>query len=448
MMIFFLLALFVFLTSFIFWKKAVIFVMYWILVVGAVRKWLLPELSDFLFFSPHFILAGVYLRFLGERVIGRYLVIKKSLINVLIVFLVLWGLLSVFNPQLPSFKVGIIGIIIHFYFIPLVFIVPNIFYQKEDLMSFLKRYSLFSLPLLILGIIQFFSPRYSPINQYVVKTAHIAISGGYARITSTFSYISGYTAYLSLLILILIFLISIRKLSIKQNIVLYILMALTIINLFMTGSRWPVGISIISIILYFLISLRLGAIFTKKFLSKLVIALCIILLLAFSTHIGREAYGGFMQRGRYTKDITLRIIDTFTPFKFVNDTGLLAGLVGYGIGSTYQGLGRFNFDWGNMPKDFEEEPERIVLELGFVGYLLVYSLRLLFLIYFWKLFKRLQDIDLKLLALCSLIFHFQYFHLFSNLAFNQTSGLFYWFFASFVFLLPKLDHGEVNFEKK
>jgi len=55
--------------SFFLWKKAVLFVMYWILVVGAVRKWLLPELSDVVFFVGHIILFGVYARFFGDRIL-------------------------------------------------------------------------------------------------------------------------------------------------------------------------------------------------------------------------------------------------------------------------------------------------------------------------------------------------------------------------------------------
>jgi len=438
------LALGVFLVSFIFWKKAVIFTMYWILLVGAVRKWLIPEVSDYIFFTPHLILSGVYLRFLGDRILRNYplIKIKKYPVNILLGFLILWGILSVFNPRLPSFKVGILGIIVHFYYIPLLFIVHHLFPTKERLLSFLKKYALFSLPILILGIVQFFSPVNSPINRYVVETMDIAMTGIYPRVTSTFSYISGYTSYLNLLVLILIYLISLRKLSKILNIILYVLIALSIVNLFMTGSRGPVGISIISIALYFIIALKLGFTFIKKFLWRIIFIVSTVVLLITSTYLAKEAYEGFMERGRSTEDVLPRIVDTFTPFKFLKE----AGLIGYGIGSTYQGAERLGLNWGDMPRDFEEEPERIVLELGLIGYLLVYGLRLLFLIYFWKLFKKLKDIDLKLLALCSLLFQLQFFH-FNNLVFNLTSGFFYWFLVGFLFLLPKLDQKDISYAK-
>jgi len=101
--------------SFFLWKKAVLFVMYWILVVGAVRKWLLPELSDVVFFVGHIILFGVYARFFGDRILKKQRIIPANPSNFLIFLLLLWGILSILNPNLPSFQIGILGLVVHFF---------------------------------------------------------------------------------------------------------------------------------------------------------------------------------------------------------------------------------------------------------------------------------------------------------------------------------------------
>ena len=91
-----------------------------------------------------------------------------------------------------------------------------------------------------------------------------------------------------------------------------------------------------------------------------------------------------------------------------------------------------------MNRDFEEEPERILLEMGLIGYILCYLLRIALAFQCWRLFHQLRDKDLKLLALCALLFQWQFIHL-RNLVFDFTSGVLYWFFIGFLFLLPKLD---------
>jgi hypothetical protein len=436
----------VFLGSIIFWKKAVILTLYWLTVVGAVRKWLLPELSEYLFFTPHAILLGAYIRFLGDWIIGKYTpIIKQQAINILLGDLVVYGIFNAFNPMHPDLRVGVLGVIVHFYFIPLMFIVPYVFETKEKFINFLKMYSLFSLPLLLLGVKQFFSPVHDPINIYVTKTLDIATTGRFPRVTSTFSYISGYTTYLNFIALIMVYLLSIRKLTRISTLFISFLLPLSIVNLFMTGSRGPVGVTIIAIGLYLMLVLSRTNTGYLRFLPRIILAIGIIFVIFINTEIGKSAYEGFMERATKREDIAPRIVETFRPFKFIEQTGLILTLVGYGIGSTYQGALKFVHDWGDMPRDFEEEPRRIVLELGLIGYILVYSLRLLFLLLSWKIFKTLKDSDLKPLALCSFLYQVQFFHFF-NLVFNYTANFYYWFLIGTLYLIIKFDREKTESE--
>ncbi len=425
--------------SAIFWRQAAIGLMYWIVLVGAVRKWLLPQYSDYIFFTPHFILTGIYL---GQFMGGRVRVRMNGLLKFFLSLLLLWGASSFFNPRLPDYRVGILGLLVHFYFIPFAFIIPKLFRTKEEVIRFIKAYIFFSIPVLVLGAIQFFSPLDSPINRYASETSDIAPFYGmdvlHARVTSAFPYISSFAAYLNVLILFLFYILSIRKLSPFLTLLFSGLTVFAVTNLFMVGSRGAVGATAIGVSLYLFAATRLGLPFIVKLsLRILFLVMVVIFSLKFSPFSAKlsTAYQVFAFRVEsYEDEMKERLIDTVTPLKFFKD----AGLFGWGIGSTYQGAGKLVTDWGTMNRDFEEEPERILMELGLIGYFLVYFLRLLFVLEFWKLFKRLRNADLRLLALVSLFFQVQFLQL-NSLVFNHTSGIFYWFFIGFLFLLPRLD---------
>lgn len=426
----------------IFWKKTVLFLMYWTVLAGAIRKWFFPQFSDITLFSSHFLLLGVYGRFLVR---GMKFPPRSSVFLFFTIVLSFWCLISLFNPRLPDMRVGVVGIVIHLFFIPLALIVPYIFSSKKKLLYFIKNYTFFSTPVLILGIVQYFSPVDSHINRYVAESMARATVGTHARITGTFPYVTGYTSYLKILILLWVYLMSIREAGPLFRMRLVLLGPLIAINLFMTGSRGPVGISFIAILLYIVIATRLWVTFLSKLAMRFILIATISLAVFYTWEEGKEAfkeaYSAFRERVENTDDIPRRLVDTFTPFKFARE----AGLLGYGVGTTYQGTLRFNIDWGTMPRDFEEEPERIVLELGVIGYFVVYLFRLYLLLAFWNLYRKLRDRDLKLLALIILLFEVQFLQL-TPLVFNLTTGFFYWFFSGFLFLLPRLDRISIECE--
>jgi hypothetical protein len=421
-----------FLISFVFWKRVTLFVLYWVVIVGAIRKWALPGMGDILFFSTHALLSGVYCRyFLLQRGAGS----PRWNMGLLFAVWMAWGAISMLNPRLPDWRIALIGYVVHFYFVPLLFIVPRVFATTEQLVRFLRVFCWTSLPLLVLGIVQYISPVDSVINRYVSESLNVARVGEHARVTSTFSYISGYTSYLGVLLLLQLYLLVSAKSGRFAKFVTSIIILLSIVNLLMTGSRGPVVLGTISAVLYMISLMRLGLSFAGKNVMKLLILFGIMVFLANAFYAARDSFEAFSQRTAETSgDVLPRLVDTFTPFKFLEQ----AGMTGYGIGTTYQGAARFEVDWGDMPRFFEEEPERIVLELGLPGFILTYWIRFLIPWQFWRLYLRLRTMDLKLLALTCLLLEVPY--LFGmTLSFNHTSGIFYWFFASFLLLLPRLE---------
>lgn len=439
------------LLSYLFWQKAIIFFVFWIMISGAVRKWLLPQFSDIVFLFGHAILLGAYVRYFLYRLQDRLPLFLKHPVNLPIFILFFWGIICLFNPQLPNKLVGLLGLVIHFYFIPLAYILPYVIRTKEQLLRLLKIFAVISIPLLILGMVQFFSPPDSIINVYVSTTevSDIALAGKYPRVTSTFSYLSGFASYLSVLILVLAYFFTAKRVDIKYLVLFYILMVLALMCLLMTGSRGPAIFTFIEVALYFLIVGFLNLRVFKQFLVRVLLLVLIVFVLFGLTDLGSKAVIAFNERLSRSEDIVPRLYGTFvSPFLFLK----YVGPFGIGIGSTYQGAVVFGheplkFGLEKGVPGFEEEQGRVMLELGLVGYLLMYFIRFLFVKYFWDLFRKLKDYDLKLLALCSMLFILPFALGIPNLVFDHTTSAFFWYIAGFLFLLPILEKRKLKHVK-
>lgn len=429
--------------SYIFWRKAIILIVFWVMFSGIFRKWIIPEASEIIYFFGHAILTGVYIRYFLDQAKNQKPIFLKHNAGVLIMFLLFWSIACIFNPELSNIPVGLLGLVVYFYYIPLIFIIPKIFQDKKEIIKLLKLVVVFSFPMLVLGIVQFYSPVDHPINIYVSE-AGIALVGEYPRITSTFSYIAGYATFLIMLVLILLYLMSLKDTTFKYNIFLYFVFALCALNILMTGSRMALYYSVFCVVMYLFLTGSLQFKLMRRFLPRIILALALIFLIFNFTGFGRKIVDAFMTRIVYEEQVE-RVMDLYKrPFAFIE----IAGLYGYGLGTTYQGsiaLGHNPHPYylEEVTGGYEDEPERVMLEVGLVGFIMIYLLRLFYIYNFWGLFRKLKDIDLKNLSLILLLFQIQFISGVNMLVFNHTSNLLYWYFIGFMFALPRLDNPEL-----
>ncbi|MFM5946361.1 MAG: hypothetical protein ACKO9G_23875, partial [Dolichospermum sp.] len=85
---------------------------------------------------------------------------------------------------------------------------------------------------------------------------------------------------------------------------------------------------------------------------------------------------------------------------------------------------------------------RVVLEIGLFGFILWYALRLYLIFSLLGIFLKLKSPFLRNLALVTFLFHAINFT--GQLVFNTTFGIYYWFFAGFIFLLPQLEYQQLS----
>jgi hypothetical protein len=93
-----------------------------------------------------------------------------------------------------------------------------------------------------------------------------------------------------------------------------------------------------------------------------------------------------------------------------------------------------------IPTYYEAEMGRIALELGPIGFLFWYGLRVSLIIALMSTFWKLKRPFLRQLALTA--FLIQAIQLNGQLVFHHTFSIYYWFLSSFIFLLPRLEQIE------
>jgi hypothetical protein len=148
------------------WRRAVKAVFLLLVIEGALRKWVLPQASEMIYFLKDIVLLGAYFNFYCFSVSDKKFLSKVKIINILIFIAIGWCLFQVFNPSLGSPLVGIFGLRGYLLYIPLIWMLPSLFQSEEELYKFLRSHLLLSIPVGIIGIIQFFSPASSFINAY------------------------------------------------------------------------------------------------------------------------------------------------------------------------------------------------------------------------------------------------------------------------------------------
>ncbi|MDY6786210.1 MAG: hypothetical protein SW833_27295 [Cyanobacteriota bacterium] len=423
------------------WRQATRAIFFILVIEGALRKWILPQASDAIYFLKDLILLAAYLRYyIFSNKEARFPIVNTPL-NILIFVTAGWCLFQGINPKLGPFPAGVIGLRSYLFYIPLIWMTPSLFNSEEDLYKFLRSHLLLAIPVGILGIIQFFSPATSPINQYAPGTAVRVATFGLAgsstvRIAGTFSYINSYQGYLSACFALLLPLLFAKQPRLWK-IVSLVEAFFIILNSLMTGSRTPVIAAVLLTTTYWLIRAIRQPDATVIWLGRLSPFIAISVTAAL---IGfRPVIEAFWIRATFNTDLGERIaLAISNPFGLIQYTAL----DGYGAGATHPGTAALrnalNLPPGaTIPVELESEIPRIALEIGPIGFILWYGLRIALIVGLWLVFLKLKRPLLRDLALSSCLL--QIILITGQMVFHHTFSVYYWFMSSFIFLLPYLE---------
>ena len=420
------------------WRRSVAIVFLLVITEGALRKWFLPQFSDLLYFLKDLVLLGAYLRFFVVSKQMPKLSFPSYYIKFFLLLSVGWCVFQAFNPSLGSPIVGIFGLRGYLFYVPLMWLIPNLFETEDDLYRALRWYLLLAIPVCILGIVQFYSPASSPLNIYaggIDPTAGFSGTGR-LRITGTFPYISGYAIYLGVCFAVLVPLL-LRPQPRLWTWTGIATMALVVANSLMTGSRGIIlfeGLYLLGFI--FLLMLRKPfkmQAYLRRFTLPIFISTIVLVYWL------RPAFDAFASRSTGASDnLADRVAKSFTLLPYFQ----FKGMDGFGVGATHQAISTLRSTLGlpsgeTIPIGFESEIGRIALELGPIGWIFWYGLRLIVLWALFKTFWKLRTPFLQHLALAAFLTHALHFT--GQLVVHNVFSIYYWSLAGFIFLLPRLD---------
>jgi hypothetical protein len=175
-------------------KNAIWLYLVLIIFEGAIRKWILPELSNIIL-----IIRDPLALFIILEANRKNLIISNRILISMISIGILSFITTFFSGH-ADFLVALFGLRIFILHIPLIFIIGNVL-NKEDTIKIGKFFLITSIPMCLLIMAQFYSPQSAFINRGIggdISGGGFSGAMGYLRPPGTFSFISGSTSFFSI----------------------------------------------------------------------------------------------------------------------------------------------------------------------------------------------------------------------------------------------------------
>src|SRR5437667_9155957 len=313
------------------WREAIPAALLFAVFEGAVRKWAFPDYGQFLYLAKDILLLGAYAGFFLPRVLRHQPLASRQPVTMPLVLFGIVAVLQLANPLLPNLATGLFGLKAYLVYAPLLYLVPSAFRETAELRRFLMTFVLLAFVPLTLGIVQFWAPPDSVLNRYAWEEEPLGAitfgETGKVRITGTFSFISGHTVYLTLIVLIGVALMGIER-GRRQRLTIGAVLALAVANLFMTGSRGPFLALVAAVP-----ALLVLAGFTPRRLSlarAAVPGVAVLAAVVLAVNAFPDAVAAFRERVEATEDVAGRVLGVVRGPLWAVGAG---GVICYGIGT-------------------------------------------------------------------------------------------------------------------
>lgn len=429
--------------SFSHWRAAVKIALVTALFEGAIRKWAFPQGQELVYFLKDVFLFGAYVKFFlaPDLDIRAHRLRLSGFAIILLCVIVALGAL---NPNIDSPILSLFGLKVYFYYLPLVFMMPYLFRTEQVMLRQLTWFALLALPICLLGVVQWYAGPTSILNVYAQRDVMegAAVGFGYgmgdrARITGTFSYLTGHTTFVVFFITLSLVLLTVRETRWKW-LIAGIILPLLGVNALMGGSRASIAIAGFVIagmaVPAFAGRIGVGTHFRAILTAALVLGGLMI------SYLFYEAYFYMSVRAKTAGDTFYeRAIEH--PYEAMSFAIEKAGFFGYGLGLTHPATGALkSFLQIQGPKEevvaVESESGQVWMEAGLFGFTAWYTLRLLFIWLCWRSYTQARSPLQKALALAALLLSFPY--LLMQVVVNHTANIL--LFALYgLAMLPRLQ---------
>jgi hypothetical protein len=425
----------------LYWQRALFGVFVLMVFEGALRKWAFPSAQAYIYFVKDAVLLTAYVGFVLASRRSRVPLRGQAAIRIVLLVAFLFGCIEVFNPNSPSVLVGLMGLKAYFLYAPIAFILPYAFESRDQLLRLVRCYLVMAIPVALLGFAQIAAGPDSFLNTYVSHSEEAAVTVRFGedydlvRTSGTFSYISGYAAFLTFIAFLALGYNMAQGWRIKNNIAPLVALTLVIGAMFTTGSRGPVFtvIAACPVILWLAVTTQTLA---PRTAMRLFILVPIIALVALN--LSPQAFEAFAQRASGASDSTIERV--LSPVSQVTEALAHAPTLGIGIGTTHPGaLAIMGTDWPWWLEGLltETEMARVTVELGLLGLLLIFGLRVLVVAFALRAAMSFKDSTYRALGIVLAVY--LGLGLINSIMLDPTAGLYYWGALGLMLAMRRLE---------
>ena len=393
---------------------------------GAFRKWFLPGLATPIYAAKDIVLIGA-LALYGMR--HRFRLrppLRQTALPVLWAGLALIVVTQVFNFNFPSLLGSAIGARSYLLYTALLILMPPIMDRIRHSERVLTWVVLAGVaPILLLGFYQYGQPVDAWINRYVAEEANIVGILSRPRITGTFSYIGGMSAFLSSVLFLAmgIFLAGLRYQHRWYTWMGGTLFAFALIVAPMNGSQ--------SVVLGVLVPLPFILYAVLRGKQGIYVGVLVGMLALSGSYVAErsgwvtQGWEAIEHRMETANDQDTRIQSMLTdPIRKIP----VGGILGYGTGSTNNAAGALAGGKVDVGVGYEGELGRVIIELGVVGGTLYLLLKVWLAWIAWQALRRASTAWEALLGIT--VFGQLFLSMGTGMiVFNHIAGALYWLCA-------------------
>ena len=240
--------------------RRLIWLYFWLLLIeGALRKWVLPQLTNPLLIVRDPVVVLIYLLAIRARVFPRNVWVLSlaiiAFLSVAVSFIALW-------PYLAPGRIALVtgfGFRANFLHLPLIFLMPRVL-RVEDVKRFGWWCLVLVIPMSLLMVAQFRAAPDSLLNRTASGEGEMLMAAlGRVRTSGTFSFVVGVVAYYALVTGFLIW--AALKKGVYKSWLLFVAGIALLIGIAVSGSRSVVGAcAVVVASLLIVLLLRPGAV--------------------------------------------------------------------------------------------------------------------------------------------------------------------------------------------
>jgi hypothetical protein len=422
------------------WRAAVKVAFVAVLMEGAIRKWILPSGEELVYFLKDVFLFGAYLKFFfspDPEMRAYRLRVPEGLIFVLCAAVAF----SALNPNIGSTLLAVYGLKVYFMYVPMVFMMPFLFRNQQEMLRQMTWYAFLAIPVCVLGFLQYTSDRFSVINTFasgMSETGAVGFGvGDRARITATFSYITGHTTFVIIFFAFVLALLSLREARWKA-VHLFLVLPLLLGNALMNGARASV-VTMAFVGAGFTVGALSGRLATSRNFVMTLMAGA-VLALGGATYFFADALLHWETRYNSAGDTMVgRTVDH--PMAALSLAYKEGGAFGFGIGTAHPATAAIRTKLGILPMKnkvpaMDNELGQIMAELGVFGFVGWYGLRLLLVVLAWKSYQLAPPGIIRALCLAILLISGPF--LIMSVVYNHTASFFIFALSGFA-LIPFVE---------